>query len=179
MTKKLVQLSNTHSPFIFRIIIVAISAICGVLAAFSWEDPLSGLAVYFCSATFLDYLIHNGLELKASNYSDPKLLLEKQHVNGKELDQYFESRKKIRIISLSLAIVAYGVGEKVLNLGLEAFCLAYPLSTLVGIFYVRKMSEIRRPRLIFRDDSYYDPETERPFYYLDLLNWYMGRGPMP
>jgi len=156
------------------------SLILGVLGLDNlvFGDLLAGLASYFCAVTLLDGLAYHHLGLRASNDSDPKALLESERVNGLELDRYFETRKNIRFLSLFLAGVAYGVVSFFSSHGLEAFCLVYILSTLLGIYRVR-LSGIPRPRLMYRDDRYYVAPPYRPFYSMDYLNWYMGRGPLP
>lgn len=186
--------SSNHHPFRLRKIIVFSSLAVGILGACLWGYPAGrffpfdypwqhnvvlGLVFYFCSVTFLDFWIHTILEKKASTTSDPKQLLEFQHVTPKELDKYFETRKNIRLVSLSIAGLAAWTSVQFFPNGLQVFCSVYILSTLAGILQVRLSPQIKRPRLLFRDDRYYHPPIYRPFYYLDYLNWYFGRGPMP
>jgi hypothetical protein len=177
-----------------RKIIVFASLAVGILGTCLWGSPAGrffpfdypwqhnvvlGLAFYFCSVTFLDFWIHTVLEKKSSTTSDPEQLLESQHVTPQELDKYFETRKNIRMISLSIAGLAAWTSVQFFSNGLEVFCIGYILSTLAGILQVRLSSQIKRPRLLFRDDRYYHPPSRKPFYGLDFVNWYRGSGPMP
>lgn len=196
--------SSNHHPFRLRKIIVFFSLAVGVVGACLWGYPVQdypgqnypvqsffpfdypwqhnfvlGLAFYFCSVTFLDFWIHTILEKKASTYSDPEQLLESERVNGKELDRYFETRKKIRMVSFSIAGLVAWTLSQFFPYGLQIFCLVYILSTLAGILQVRLSPQIKRPRLLYRDDRYYHPPIYKPFYHMDYLNWYFGRGPLP
>jgi hypothetical protein len=198
MTQALIKFEQSnHHPFRLRKIIVFSSLAIGVLGVCLYGHPAGrfflldysllhngvlGLAIYIVCAPILDFWIHNILDKKASDYSDPEQLLESERINGKELDKYFDTRKKIRMVSLSLAGLAAWALSQISPYGIEAFCSVYILSTLTGIAYVRSLNHIRRPRLIYRDDQYYRPPylpPSRPFWHMDFLNWYMGRGPMP
>lgn len=195
----------SHDPFLIRRWIVVSNAALGIVVAFLGGfflerdpipgDPLGwghltgcflfGLALYFCCVNVGDVLSHFVLKLKSSSFSDEALLLKIEGVTGEELDHYCDTRRHIRMLSLSAASLAFGISwifES--SRALTAFCIAYILSTLLGILAVRIFSKRRRPKLIRRDKRYDIPPWHRPSmsaseYALNYSRWQSGATSAP
>lgn len=161
-------MSQSHDPFLVRKFIVALSVIPSIVAAHFLGNVFMAMTLYFGLVTLMDGFSDCILKLKGSDFADPAKTLEEQHVTPEQIDAYFETRLNIRLVSLS---VAFGVGIFcfffLTPYMFQAFCAAYILSTLSGILYVRLVSKIPRPRLIYRDDRYY-----RCFYHSTQKNFH-------
>lgn len=190
----------SHDPFLIRKWIVASGVIVGILGCFLEWIPLRGtpqvgpplngipflqLALYFCWVTLADGLSHFGLKLKPSSFSDEAQLLKEQKVTGEELDHYFDTRRNIRISSLLVASLAFGISVLPGAFDpLPAFCIVYILSTLLGILGVRCFSKTKRPQLIRREPRYDNPPWHRPSmnaseYALNYSRWQSGASSAP
>lgn len=154
-----------HRPFVIRKAIVLSSIVLAVGAGYLGNSIWFGLGLYFGLVTLFEGLGHYVLHLKSSDFASPEELLKSEWVTSEELDRYFDTRRYIRFVSFAIASYSFAVAFFVSSYALEIFCMAYVVSTFLGILYVRLFVKINRPRLIYRDDRYYFPRhLPRPGY---------------
>lgn len=175
------KIDSKHQPLLIRTCIVASGILVGFLGyAWGWCDGeilfwklgmmahlhyclTVALTCYFCWVTLWDGLTHFVFRLKPSSFSDEETLLKIAEVTPQELDRYVDTRRNIRFVSLIVATGAYGLSSQFgLFAPLTAFCVAYIVSTILGIFGVRCFYKGRLPKLVHRDDRYYNPALHRP-----------------
>lgn len=145
---------TSHHPFWIREAIVWSAIAFGGIGGYLCDSFALGLALYFCGVTVFDGISHYAFHLKPSDFVNPERLRESEKVTPEEFDRYFDTRRCIRFASLCMASMGFG-GAFFLSLpALKVFCMAYVVSTIWGILFVRFYIKIPHPRLIRRDDRY-------------------------
>ena len=184
--------AKSHDPFLIRTLILFSGVFFGILSAaflmFFGDISLSMLPILCISAYIVvvnlgEALNEFVLNLNPSSYADPEQLLEIQRVTPEDLDAYVQTRTYIRFASFGVAsfvMVCYLAATLAFETGSfetasMVFCLAYILSTLGGIFYVRWNTKIKRPRIIYRDDRFYVPRHSPRPGYITMAQWALGQ----
>ncbi len=158
-----IKSTNNHRPFLIRRGIVLLALLVAYVALHFSDSLLVMVATYFCTVTLLDGLSCYCLKLKSSDYADPKQLIAVNTATLDQLDAYSDQRRKIRFASLGVALlvgVSLLVGASVYPFSpyfVEAFCLAYAITTVVGLGILKPHIRKAPSRIIQRDDQYYVP----------------------
>lgn len=144
---KQVETKVGHRPFLIRKCIFFPSFAAGALTSVFLLSATYGLIVYFLLTAFLDVIAQYVLKLKASDFSDPKQLLEHERISPQSLDRYYVSRSHIRVLSLAVAGLC-----QFLILSPVLFCSVYVGMTLISIVIAKFVLKIKAPVMIRRDD---------------------------
>ena len=122
-------------------------------AGFFAEDVWVGWAVYCALVPVLEFVRYRVLNIPLLHNVDPKKLQIFERVTPLEFAAYYDTRRWIRYASLATGLLVGGlIGLVFPSVALQVFCGTYVVTTLTGIFYVRRL-KIARPRICYRDDS--------------------------
>jgi len=104
------------------------------------------IAVYIIAYYVGDLLSHYGLKLKESDYCNQEKLLEYQHISLAQWDQFHHFLRKMRHISLCIALLGSLGGMAFHVSPVLLFCVSYVLASCLGHLYVKFGSDIKKPK---------------------------------
>lgn len=135
------QPAKPHRPFLIRKCIFFAGIFAGVITGYFLQNPSWGLCAYFGVVTLCDLLATYAFGLRASDLSDPKQLRVHEKITPFDLDRYYDSRRNIRILSLSFAALS-----QVLVFAPELFCAVYATVSVVCALYAKYALKIGGPK---------------------------------
>lgn len=133
--------TQSHRPFLIRKSIFFAGLFAGVITGYFLQNPYWGLCAYFGMVTLCDVVATYAFGLRASDLSDPKQLRVQEKITPFDLDRYYDSRRNIRILSLSFAALS-----QFLVLSPELFCAVYATVSVVCALYAKYALKIGGPK---------------------------------